>query len=302
MNIRIRRTDNEEELLACARLFTENYPWKGLDETFEYNNAKVHSPDEEVYVALDGDKVVGCLLLEMHSTLKAFVRGLVVDEDYRCHKIGAKLLAFIEKRTFHETENVFMYCSSERGIKFYKANGYTPIGVVENLNITGSNETILRKTIGPAHEVKRKGILLSVIDSDAGTFEEAVRNAGEYLYSMGLVRKEYGYKCLEREKIFPTGLPVKYPVAIPHTDSEHCLKNAICFQRLKAPVTVRQMTGQGELESRLIINLAISEPDDQVKVLSRLMDLLQDEEFVKNCLEEEAGQLEKAIEDRLLEN
>ena len=42
MNIRIRRTDNEEELLACARLFTENYPWKGLDETFEYNNAKVH--------------------------------------------------------------------------------------------------------------------------------------------------------------------------------------------------------------------------------------------------------------------
>ena len=100
MDIVIRRTDDEKELQECARLFTENDPWKKIGETYEYNHEKVHSGDAEVYVALDGDRVVGCLLLEMESTLKAFVRGLVVDENYRSRKIGSKLLRHIEERAF----------------------------------------------------------------------------------------------------------------------------------------------------------------------------------------------------------
>ena len=155
MNIEIKRTNDKNDLVECAKLFTKNDPWKSLNETYEYNLEKVSSKDTEVYVALDDKKVVGCLVLEMHSTLKAFVRGLVVDENYRSQKVGAKLLAHAEKRAFEETENVFMFCGSDRGRNFYKKNGYIEIGSIDNLNVTGINETIFRKTIGPSKERKK---------------------------------------------------------------------------------------------------------------------------------------------------
>lgn len=151
MDIKIRRAQNEEELKACAELFTDNDPWKKIGETYEYNYDKVHSPGTEVYVAMDNDRVAGCLLLEMDSTLKAFVRGLVVSEEYRSKKIGSALLKHIEERVFSETKNVFLFCSSERGHRFYKANGYEEIGVIKDLNQPGMHETIFRKTIGTLH-------------------------------------------------------------------------------------------------------------------------------------------------------
>jgi ribosomal protein S18 acetylase RimI-like enzyme len=106
-------------------------------------------------VAKDEDRVVGCLLLEMHSTLKAFVRALCVSSENRGRGVGADLLAFAEHRAFKETANVFLFVSSDRAKHFYESNGYKEVGCLENLNITGIHEWIMRKTIGPADEISR---------------------------------------------------------------------------------------------------------------------------------------------------
>ena len=154
-NVQIILAENELDYEQSAMILTVNYPWAKLGRTYEYSFAKVHEEDGELFVAKDEDRVVGCLLLEMHSTLKAFVRALCVSSEYRGRGVGADLLAFAEHRAFKETANVFLFVSSDRAKHFYESNGYKEVGCLENLNITGIHEWIMRKTIGPADEISR---------------------------------------------------------------------------------------------------------------------------------------------------
>ena len=82
-NVQIILAENELDYEQSAMILTVNDPWAKLGRTYEYSFAKVHEEDGELFVAKDEDRVVGCLLLDSHSTLKAFVRALCVSADYR---------------------------------------------------------------------------------------------------------------------------------------------------------------------------------------------------------------------------
>ena len=112
-NVQIILAENELDYEQSAMILTVNDPWAKLGRTYEYSFAKVHEEDGELFVAKDEDRVVGCLLLEMHSTLKAFVRALCVSSENRGRGVGADLLAFAEHRAFKETANVFLFVSLE---------------------------------------------------------------------------------------------------------------------------------------------------------------------------------------------
>ena len=83
--IQIVRATEEGDYEQSAMLLTVNDPWAKLGRTYAYSYNKVHNPEDELIVAKKGERVVGCLLLEMHSTLKAFVRALCVSAEYRSH-------------------------------------------------------------------------------------------------------------------------------------------------------------------------------------------------------------------------
>ena len=282
--IQIVRATEEGDYEQSAMLLTVNDPWAKLGRTYAYSYDKVHNPEDELIVAKKGERVVGCLLLEMHSTLKAFVRALCVPAEYRSHGIGADLLAFAEHRAFKETANVFLFVSSERGKKFYETNGYQEVGYLKDLNITGVGEWIMRKTIGPNDEVEYNELEILVLDGDAETLEEAIRNAGTAMCKKGLVRDVYAEKCIEREKIFSTGLPTNIPVAIPHTDAKYVNRDCLCFQRMKKPVVAIEIGGTEELPCQMVVNLGMTGAGSQVTMLSKMMEVLQDEAFMNICL------------------
>lgn len=272
------------EFEQSAMLLTVNDPWAALGRTYEYNYKKVYEADGELYVAKYGMKVVGCLLLEMHSTLKAFVRALCVSKEFRCNGIGAKLLSCAEHRAFKETGNVFIFTSTERGKKFYERCGYEEIGCIRDLNVTGVHEHLMRKTIGPNQEISFKALEVIVMSTEAETMEEAINLAGAEMHRRGFVSKRYAQKCIERERSFSTGLPLEIPIAIPHTDEEYVHRNCLCIQRVKKPVSFIEMAGTEPLPCQMVINMGLVGAGSQVTMLSKMIEVLQDANFVDVCL------------------
>lgn len=125
---------------------------------------------------------------------------------------------------------------------------------------------------------------------------EILKVMAQALYEKGLVMETFEKAVLEREEVFPTGLPLgTYGVAIPHTDAEHVVRSQMAFASLKNPVTFRMM-GTGEnMEVSLVFMLALKQSDDQLTMLQRLVEIFQDatrlEEFAACQSHEEFKQV-----------
>ena len=62
------------------------------------------------------------------------------------------------------------------------------------------------------------------------------------LIDAGFVHESYKDAVIERERVFPTGLPTQgINVAIPHTDSIHVKKEGFLVGVLEQPVTFEMM-------------------------------------------------------------
>jgi len=100
--------------------------------------------------------------------------------------------------------------------------------------------------------------------------------AGEY------VKTSFRQAVIEREKLFPTGLPTQpVGIAIPHTDAEHVKSGAIAVGILKKPVVFCEMGNpESNVEVSIITMLAISEPDMLIPFLRKLAKTFQNTEFL----------------------
>ena len=103
---------------------------------------------------------------------------------------------------------------------------------------------------------------------------------GRRLAAKGLVKDSFGKALSEREIVYPTGLATEpYPVALPHTDVEHVLRECISFVRFKYPVEFQHMGDPETLvRARFAFVMAIMEPQKQVKTLSNLIMMLSNQE------------------------
>ena len=125
-----------------------------------------------------------------------------------------------------------------------------------------------------------------VIHGSAADKYEAIRLCGSALYQAGVVRKEFAELCVEREKEFPTGLPTEIPTAIPHVKDEGITENAICLLKLENPVTFSRMDDDTEqVDTDMVFNLAIKDPNEHLTVLQNMMIFLNDPEVLTQCKE-----------------
>ena len=122
-------------------------------------------------------------------------------------------------------------------------------------------------------------------------WKDALLCTGNELFKKGYVKESFPEACIKREQMFPTGLPSEEPVAIPHADAEHVIKDALCFLRLDEPVSFRRMDDpEQNIETKLIINMAISSDGGQVEMLRKLVNVLKSKEeivYLENCSDEE---------------
>ena len=123
---------------------------------------------------------------------------------------------------------------------------------------------------------------LIAVEMAADDKEQAIRQLTSMLEAQGYVKETFIDAILEREKVFPTGLPTEdIQVALPHTDVEHCLKPGMAIGTLKKPVEFIEMgTLDRIVNVSMIFVLTITIPHDQVVWLARLATLFQKPGFL----------------------
>ncbi|HHZ16899.1 MAG TPA: PTS sugar transporter subunit IIA [Peptococcaceae bacterium] len=121
---------------------------------------------------------------------------------------------------------------------------------------------------------------LVMLNIEADTQKEALEKLAQRLCEKGYVKDTYAQAILEREKVFPTGLPTEgHGVAIPHTDVEHVNKPAIALGILQKPIKFNLMGDvdpNNQVDVRILFMLAIKEPHMQLKLLQDIMEIIQD--------------------------
>lgn len=131
--------------------------------------------------------------------------------------------------------------------------------------------------------MKKECVLLNM---ECRNQEEALRALAQTLVDAGAVKESFPDAVVEREKVYPTGLPAKIcDIAVPHTIGQHVIEPQMAVGVLKTPVEFCQM-GSPEivLNPRVIIMMAINNPQEQVALLKKLMHLIQDDEALMTIM------------------
>ncbi|WP_199883796.1 PTS sugar transporter subunit IIA [Anaerosinus massiliensis] len=139
-------------------------------------------------------------------------------------------------------------------------------------------------------------IKIVVIEDCAANWNEAITKTAQALYKKGYVKCIFGEKCIEREKIFPTGLNTEVPIAIPHTDSEFVNESSICFLRLIKPVPFRNMEDPSEyIEIQYVLNLAIRDGKEQLPMLAKVIETFKNPKFLDELAKKDTDSFEKLV-------
>lgn len=125
---------------------------------------------------------------------------------------------------------------------------------------------------------------LIILNSDVESAEDCIRTVGKLFYEHGYVEEGYIDEVIEREKVYPTGLPGKgICIAIPHTTNQRVIKPGIGLLIPKKPIQFAMMgTKDSMLECEIVMPLVIKDSNSQISTLKKLMAVIQDGELLKH--------------------
>jgi PTS system galactitol-specific IIA component len=120
-------------------------------------------------------------------------------------------------------------------------------------------------------DVLKKDCIIEKLE--AATKEEALSAMSNMLLAGGYVKDSFPGAILEREKKYPSGLPMEgHKIAIPHCDAEHVNKSVILFARLAQPLEFASMGDPDEkIQVSLISMFALAEKKEIGKMLEVLI-------------------------------
>lgn len=130
------------------------------------------------------------------------------------------------------------------------------------------------------------------LNLQAASNTEVLAKLVERLYQRGYVKESYLSALLERENKFPTGLAtIPFPVAIPHTDSEHVIQPCIAIAKLAQPVPFQEMANETNyVQARFVFLLVLNDGNKQVELLSALMKIFCDVSMMERLEEADSAQ------------
>ncbi|KMZ55160.1 PTS sugar transporter subunit IIA [Dorea sp. D27] len=123
-------------------------------------------------------------------------------------------------------------------------------------------------------------------DLEGSTKEQVITQLADRLLAAGYVKDSYRNAVLEREKEYPTGLSLgEYCIAIPHTFAAHVNQPAIAVAKLASPVSFAEMgSADNALDVSLVMMMAISNPEEQVGLLKKILRLFSDVDVLKTLM------------------
>ena len=121
-------------------------------------------------------------------------------------------------------------------------------------------------------------------DLRARDMEDLLTQMTDVARERGYVKDSYLEAVLERERLYPTGLPTQVmKVALPHTtDKSHVINSAILVAKLREPVNFKEM-GEGETDvpAEMVFMLAVNGPKDQLTILQKVVGMFIKEEALR---------------------
>lgn len=140
------------------------------------------------------------------------------------------------------------------------------------------------------------------INLDVATYEDALATLTNSLRTAGVVKDSFLAAIVERERTYPTGLPVGGGVAMPHADPEHVNDEAIAVATLAHPVHAGEMAGEPDstVEISTIFLLAFTDGAKHLQLLKALVKTFQDNTFMSTLgQQKDAAELAAAVNQRL---
>ena len=118
---------------------------------------------------------------------------------------------------------------------------------------------------------------------EAKDAEGALRQVAQGFVDAGYAKETYPQAIVDREGVYPTGLPVEaYDSAIPHCNADNLNSTAVAIATLKEPVEMRMMGDPDTVvHPRVFFMLGIAEAHSQVEMLQRVIGCIQDSDLLK---------------------
>ncbi|MHB0996860.1 MAG: GNAT family N-acetyltransferase [Elusimicrobiales bacterium] len=149
--MKLSRLTSLKDKRAAAALMGASDPWLKLGLKPEHCLRTFGVPFRETYAAREGGEIAGFVVITMYGTFRGYIQVLFVSPAFRGRGLGEELMAFAEKKIFARAPNVFLCVSSfNKGAqRFYRRLGYKKAGLLKDFLVRGSDEVLMRKTIGP---------------------------------------------------------------------------------------------------------------------------------------------------------
>ncbi len=133
----------------CTHLMSSTEPWLTLRPNPQACEAVFRRAGCELFLALQGDKKLGFILLQSSGLAGApYVGAIAVTAAARGMGVGSQLLAFAE-RHYSAARNIFLCVSdfNSGAIALYKRVGYEQVGLLKDYIVEGHDELIMRKRL-----------------------------------------------------------------------------------------------------------------------------------------------------------
>lgn len=126
-------------------------PWLKLGLRKEHCVRTFSVPFRETWAAREGKAMAGFVVITMYGTFRGYIQVLFVAPRYRGGGLGQELMRFAEGKIFARSPNVFLCVSSfnKGALRFYRRLGYKRVGLITDFFEKGSDEILMRKTVGP---------------------------------------------------------------------------------------------------------------------------------------------------------
>lgn len=136
---------------------------------------------------------------------------------------------------------------------------------------------------------------------EAGDWEEAVRMSCEALEADGTIEANYKEDIIACIKKYGPYIIIMPDVAMPHSQegATGVHKTAIAFMKLERPVSFDP--GDPEKDARLFFTLASCDSEQHLDNMSRLSEILSDEEVVAELLKAEGPEDLLRIQEKYLD-
>jgi RimJ/RimL family protein N-acetyltransferase len=134
----------------CARMMAASEPWITLQRTADALVPVISDPVKQVWLVRDADGIAAFVILDLRGLTNGYVQTICVRPDRRKGGLGAALLTWAELHILEQSQNVFLCVSSfnEQAQRFYARLGYERVGVLREDVVPGSDEILMRKTVG----------------------------------------------------------------------------------------------------------------------------------------------------------